>query len=40
MEESGSEFIAEETRRHGEVRCYIPGDCIIEVGESTDIAYG
>ena len=38
----GAEFITEPITKHGEIRCYIrdPDGYIIEVGQSTDLAYG
>jgi len=38
----GAEFITQPIPKYGEIRCYIrdPDGYIIEVGQSTDIAYG
>jgi predicted enzyme related to lactoylglutathione lyase len=38
----GAEFITEPIPKYGETRCYIrdPDGYIIEVGQSTDLAYG
>ena len=38
----GAEFITEPIPKYGETRCYIrdPDGYIIEVGQSTDVAYG
>jgi len=38
----GAEFITEPIPKYGEIRCYIrdPDGYIIEVGQSTDLAYG
>ena len=38
----GAEFLTEPIPKYGEIRCYIrdPDGYIIEVGQSTDLAYG
>ena len=38
----GAEFLTEPIAKYGEIRCYIrdPDGYIIEVGQSTDVAYG
>ena len=38
----GAEFLTEPIPKYGEIRCYIrdPDGYIIEVGQSTDVAYG